>query len=115
MLKLYGIGNCDTVKKARRWLDSNGVAYLFHDFRKDGIEPMLLDHWLKQVDWVKMLNRRGTTWRKLPNAQREDINAKRARQLMLENPTLIKRPVSDDGQIIDVGFDNTIWQQRFGN
>lgn len=105
MTTLYGIKNCDTVKKARRWLDEHGVEYRFHDLRADGLEAKRLDAWIRAVGWETLLNRRGTTWRKLPEAVREGIDAKRAAALMLEQPTLIKRPVIEHGEQVLVGFD----------
>lgn len=105
MTKLYGIPNCDSVRKARRWLDGRGVAYVFHDFRKDGLDAKQLAGWLKQAGWETLLNRKGTTWRQLPAEQREGVDAKRAQALMLEMPTLIKRPVLETGKDLEVGFD----------
>jgi len=105
MTKLYGIPNCDSVRKARQWLDSRGIAYVFHDFRKDGLDARLLDAWVNQAGWETLLNRKGTTWRQLPTEQREGIDAKRAATLMLAQPTLIKRPVLETGKHLEVGFD----------
>ena len=101
---LYGIKNCDTVKKARKWLEANFIDYRFHDFRVDGIDRKLINNWLKQLDWNELLNTRGTTWRKLPDSDKEGINKSGAVALMLEQPTLIKRPVLDvDGKFY-IGF-----------
>lgn len=105
MTKLYGIPNCDSVRKARQWLDGRGIAYGFHDFRKDGLDAKQLAAWLKQAGWETLLNRKGTTWRQLPTEQREGIDAKQAQALMLEQPTLIKRPVLETGKHLEVGFD----------
>jgi arsenate reductase (glutaredoxin) len=105
MTTVYGIKNCDTVKKARKWLDDHGVTYRFHDFRGDGLDAKQLDAWIGAAGWETLLNRRGTTWRKLPDAEREGIDAKRAAALMLEHPTLIKRPVIEHGKQVLVGFD----------
>jgi Spx/MgsR family transcriptional regulator len=103
-LTVYGIPNCDTVKRARSWLDARGVAYKFHDFRKDGLAPGLVAGWLSAVPWEKLLNRRGTTWRKLPAEEQEVSGVKDAKSVMLAHPTVIKRPVFDlDGRIM-VGF-----------
>lgn len=97
---LYGIANCDTVRRARRELTAAGVAHRFHDFRKDGLSPEKLDHWISRVGWENLLNRRGTTWRRLPAEQREPLDAERARRLMLAEPTLIRRPVFEmDGEV----------------
>ena len=105
MITLYGIKNCDTVKKARKWLDEHGVDYRFHDFRADGLDMKRLEAWIKAVGWEALLNRRGTTWRKLSEGEREGIDARRAAALMLEHPTLIKRPVIEHGKQVLVGFD----------
>ena len=105
MTKLYGIPNCDSVRKARQWLDGRGIAYVFHDFRKDGLDAKQVAAWVKQAGWETLLNRKGTTWRQLPTGQREGINAQRAQALMLEQPTLIKRPVLETGKHLEVGFD----------
>jgi arsenate reductase len=102
---LYGIKNCDTVKKARRWLDDHGVAYRFHDFRTDGIDDKRLARWTKQLGWEAVLNRRGTTWRGLPEPQRNKINdAASAVTAMLAQPALIKRPVLEINGTPHVGF-----------
>lgn len=113
MLTLYGIKNCDTVKKARAWLDRNGIEYRFHDFRNDGLNAKLLQRWSDQLGWEALLNRRGTTWRQLPETTRAIIDGKRAQALMLEHPTLIKRPVLDDGKVSQVGFKEADYQRRF--
>jgi arsenate reductase (glutaredoxin) len=113
MTILYGIRNCDTVGKARRWLDERGVAYRFHDFRTDGLEADRLDGWIRAVGWETLLNRRGTTWRQLPEADREGIDAERAAALMLEHPTLIRRPVIEHGKQVLVGFNAEVFTQRF--
>jgi arsenate reductase (glutaredoxin) len=113
MTILYGIRNCDTVGKARRWLDERGVAYRFHDFRTDGLEADRLDGWIRAVGWETLLNRRGTTWRQLPEADREGIDAERAAALMLEHPTLIRRPVVEHGNQVLVGFNAEAFTQRF--
>jgi arsenate reductase (glutaredoxin) len=101
---LFGIKNCDTIKKARKWLDINGIDYNFHDFQVDGIDKKLINTWLTQVEWQALLNTRGTTWRKLPEKQREEINKTRAIKLMLENAAIIKRPVLSVKNKIHIGF-----------
>ncbi|MGZ5006356.1 MAG: ArsC family reductase [Methylobacter sp.] len=101
---LYGIKNCDTVKKARSWLDQNGIAYQFHDFRTDGLTPELLDHFAEGLDWSKLLNRSSTSWRQLSAEQQADLSREKALQLMLSTPTLIKRPVLDTGNKLILGF-----------
>ena len=111
---LYGIPNCDTVKKARAWLAGQGVEYRFHDFRKEGVPPGHLDAWLRAAGWEKLLNRQGSTWRKLDaEGQLRSGNADGARQLMLEAPSVIKRPVVEwpDGAVT-VGFDPSAWAVR---
>jgi Spx/MgsR family transcriptional regulator len=111
---LYGIPNCDTVKKARAWLAGQGVDYRFHDFKKDGVPAERLDAWMAAAGWEKLLNRQGTTWRKLDGAQQLRCgNAEGARGLMLESPSVIKRPVVEwpDGSIT-VGFDAADWAAR---
>ncbi|AJJ10683.1 transcriptional regulator, Spx/MgsR family protein [Yersinia rohdei] len=93
-LRLYGIKNCDTIKKARRWLEEQGIAYQFHDYRVDGLSDDLLQGFINKLGWEPLLNTRGTTWRKLPPAQREAIiDAQTAKVLMLEQPAIIKRPL----------------------
>jgi len=101
---LYGIKNCDTVRKARAWLEERGVDYTFHDFRKDGLEPGLVDRWMASISWERLLNRRGTTWRKLPPEEQQVSGEAGAKSVMLSHPAVIKRPVFDiDGKIL-VGF-----------
>lgn len=108
-MKIYGIKNCDTVKKARKWLDENGVAYEFHDFKKDGLTSEKLDQWEAAVGWETLINKRGTTWRKLPDELRDTMSAQLAHQTMLENTSIIKRPVVErDGQV-SVGFNADEW------
>ncbi len=104
MTTLYGIKNCDTVKKARNWLDQHGIAYHFHDFRVDGITPELLQHFAAYLDWNKLLNRSSTSWRQLSAEQQSDLTQEKALQLMLATPTLIKRPVLDVGDKLILGF-----------
>ena len=104
MLTIYGIPNCDTCKKARKWLEANSVEHQFHDLRVDGLEKTMLDRWAGQVGWQKLLNTRSTTWRGLAESERQEINEKRALGLMLAHPTLIKRPVLESGNEILIGF-----------
>ncbi|ALS62125.1 ArsC family reductase [Pandoraea norimbergensis] len=111
---LYGIPNCDTVKKARTWLDEHGVAYDFHDFKKAGVSDALLSTWLAQVPLTTLLNRKGTTWRKLtPEQQAAAAEAPAARVLMIENPSLIKRPVLVADGKVSVGFTPDSYASRF--
>jgi len=105
MIVLYGIKNCDTVKKARRWLDEHGVAYRFHDFRADGVDEKQLARWIEQAGWETVLNRRGTSWRALSESQRACvIDGASAAAAMLAQPALIKRPVLESGRALRVGF-----------
>jgi arsenate reductase len=101
---LYGIKNCDTVKKARKWLDDHSVPYTFHDFRVDGINKTLVNNFLKQIDIEMLINKRGTTWRKLSDKEKEIKNKTQAVELMVENPTIIKRPVLEVNKKVTVGF-----------
>ena len=114
-MKLYGISNCDTVKKARAWLSVHGWQVDFHDFKKLGISAAILTFWLSRVGWETLLNRKGTTWRKLSDATKADINnADAAIQLMLEQPSVIKRPVLEFNNTVYVGFDETVYHSLFG-
>ncbi len=104
MVTLYGISNCDSIRKARRWLDARGVDYRFHDYRKNGLERSRLESWVDQLGWEALLNRSGTTWRKLPEGQRDGIDRERAIALMLEHPAMIKRPLLISGEQQLIGF-----------
>ena len=104
MTTLYGIKNCDTVRKARHWLKENGVDHTFHDVREDGINETLLRTWIKTLDWELLLNRRGTTWRRLPAPVRENIDRESALKIMCEQPAIIKRPVLDHDRQLHLGF-----------
>lgn len=101
---LYGIKNCDTVKKARKWLDTNSVPYTFHDFRVDGINKTMVNNFLKQINVEVLINKRGTTWRKLSEKEKDIKTKTQAVKLMLENPAIIKRPVLDANKKFSVGF-----------
>ena len=101
---MYGIPNCDTVKKARDWLGANGVAFEFHDYKKAAIDRASLERWVAEHGWETVLNRAGTTFKKLPDADRADLNADKAIALMLAQPSMIKRPVLDHGGRLTVGF-----------
>ena len=106
---IYGIKNCDTMKKARAWLDSHGVSYEFHDYKTAGALKEKLKAWCDQLGWETLLNRAGTTFRKLPEADKEGLNERKALALMLEQPSMIKRPVLDvDGKLL-VGFKPEIY------
>jgi arsenate reductase len=107
---LYGIKNCDTVKKARLWLEAQQIEYTFHDFRVDGLTNNMLKDFLKHVDWETLLNKRGTTWRKLSEKQKQNITKQKAVALMAENPTLIKRPVLNHKGEYLVGFNENNYE-----
>jgi len=108
---LYGISNCDSVKRARRWLDDNGLEHAFHDYKKAGIEAERLQAWAKRLGWETLLNRRGTTWRRLDEAERLDLDEERAIALLQANTSLIKRPIVEARDEVLVGFDATLWQR----
>lgn len=103
-LTLYGIPNCDTVKKARAWLDEHRVNYTFHNYKKDGIDRTKLDRWCDALGWERILNRAGTSFRKLPDADKEGVDRVKAIALMIANPSLIKRPVVEGPGVLLVGF-----------
>lgn len=111
MTIIYGIKNCDTMKKAMKWLDDNKVDYEFHDYKKAGFDKKTLQSWCKKVDWETLVNRRGTTWRKLPDEVKDSVNKTSAIELMIENPSLVKRPVLVNSDTILVGFDAENYQQ----
>lgn len=113
MTTLYGIPNCDTIRKARKWLDENHVEYRFHDFRKNGVDEKQLRKWAKSLGWELLLNRRGTTWRKLDDAQKSGLDTDKAVRLMLEQPALIKRPVLELNKTVHVGFGETEYKKLF--
>ena len=110
---VYGIPNCDSVKKARKWLDANNISYEFHDYKKKGIDKASLESWSKVLGWDTLLNRRGTTWRKLDEAEKDGINEARAIELMIEHTSMIKRPViSHDGTLL-AGFDEAAYIKQW--
>jgi Spx/MgsR family transcriptional regulator len=114
-ITIYGIKNCETMKKARAWLDKNGVAYEFHDYKTAGIEPERLERWEKKVGWETLLNRAGTTFLKLPDKDKAGLDAKKAMALMLKQPSMIKRPVLDlGGGKLLVGFKPEIYGEALG-
>jgi Spx/MgsR family transcriptional regulator len=104
MTTLYGIPNCDTIRKARRWLDQHDADYRFHDFRKDGLQPERLRGWVEAMGWEMLLNRRGMTWRRLSDEERSDLDSAKAVELMLRQPALIKRPVLEMEHGLRLGF-----------
>jgi arsenate reductase len=111
-ITIYGIKNCDTMKKARAWLDKRGVVYAFHDYKTAGIGREKLEQWEKKVGWATLLNRAGTTFRKLPDKDKAGLNGKKALALMLAQPSMIKRPVLDlgGGQLL-VGFEPEVYSK----
>jgi len=110
-IALYGIPNCDTVKKARKWLEAQGLDYAFHDYKKEGADPEKLKTWAAAAGWETLLNRRGTTFRKLTEEDRADIDQAKAIALMVEHPSLIKRPVAETGGKLLVGFSESEWAE----
>ena len=113
-LTVYGIPNCDTVKKARSWLDQHGLAYQFHDYKKAGIDAATLTGWAGEVGWEPLLNRAGTTFRKLPDEAKAGIDQDKAIALMVDQPSMIKRPVvTGAGQLL-VGFKPADWEAALG-
>ena len=108
---MYGIKNCDTIKKAKKWLEANGVEFTFHDYRQDGLTDELLASLESSLGWEAMLNKRGTTWRKLPEETKDSINKENAMIIMLENPAIIKRPILDTGKSLELGFSDSSYQQ----
>lgn len=113
MLMIYGIKNCDTMKKAFAWLDEQSLEYQFHNYKKDGVTKVLLNDWVSCVGWQVLVNKRGTTWRKLSDKDKSDIDDEKAIVLMQQNPALIKRPVLADSTTdeIIVGFSKETYQQ----
>jgi arsenate reductase len=110
-ITLYGIKNCDTMKKARSWLDAHEVQYAFHDYKAAGIDPAVLAHWCSEVGWETLLNRAGTTFRKLPDNQKKNMNERKAMTLMVAQPSMIKRPVLEYGKRLLVGFTPEVYEQ----
>lgn len=110
---IYGIRNCDTMKKARTWLESHGIAHRFHDYKVEGISTAALEDWSDKAGWETLLNRAGTTFRKLSDADKADIDRAKAIHLMLAQPSLIKRPVLEKGGVILVGFRPEIYEATF--
>ncbi len=106
---VYGIPNCDTVKKARKWLDAQGIEYAFHDYKKQGVPEDRLRAWVAEKGWEVLLNRRGTTFRALDDATKADLDAEKAVAVMLAHPSTIKRPVVENGATLLVGFDAAKW------
>ena len=108
-ITLYGIPNCDTVKKARAWLDARGIAHTFHDYKKQGADPAQLADWCEKAGWEKVLNRAGPTFRKLPDADKENLDAAKAVRVMAANTSCIKRPIVEHAGGLLVGFREAEW------
>jgi len=113
MTIMYGIKNCDTVKKARAWLDAHKVEYQFHDYKTEGIDRVRLEKWVKALGWEMVLNRAGTTFRKLPDKDKEGLTEKKAIALMLDQPSMIKRPMIEKGGKFLIGFKPEAYDQAF--
>ncbi len=113
MTTIYGIKNCDTMKKAMQWLDDHDVEYRFHDYKKTGLTEQQLMSWIKQVGWEPLINSRGTTWRKLPETERKGLNETKAIALMRGNLSLIKRPVLEHNNTLHVGFNPAEYEHLF--
>jgi Spx/MgsR family transcriptional regulator len=112
-MTLYGISHCETVKQARRWLDAQCIAYAFHDYKRQGLDASQLRAWMDELGWETLLNRRGTTWRKLPEAVRAGMDEEHAFQIMLSSHSIIRRPLLDTGRVRHVGFSATQYQELF--
>jgi arsenate reductase (glutaredoxin) len=113
-IDLYGIPNCDTVKRARKWLDARGIDYTFHDYKKEGADPAKLKRWVDEAGWETVLNRRGTTFRKLSDEEKEGIDAAKAVKIMEANPSAIKRPVVEHPGGLLIGFNQLEWEAVLG-
>ncbi|QDK31235.1 MULTISPECIES: ArsC family reductase [Sphingomonadaceae] len=113
-LEFYGIPNCDTVKKARKWLEARGSDYTFHDYKKEGADAARLEKWIAVAGWEKLLNRAGTTFRKLPDADKQDLDAAKAVAIMVAQPSTIKRPVVEHPGGLLVGFKEPEWEAALG-
>lgn len=109
MIIVYGIKSCDTMAKARAWLDARGIPYEFHDYKKSGIDKATLEGWVEKLGWETVLNRAGTTFKKLPQSDRENLTAQKAVALMLAQPSMIKRPILDAGGKLTAGFKPEIY------
>lgn len=112
MITIYGIRNCDTMKKAMTWLDEQGIDYRFHDYKKEGAPAAHVRQWIASQGWEQIINRRGTTWRKLPEEVRDDMDAVHAVSIALENPSIIKRPILETERTLLAGFKANEWEQE---
>ena len=112
-ITLYGLAKCDTTRAARKWLDAEGHKHAFHDVRADGLTKPLVESWVKELGWEKVLNKTSTTWRELPETEKSDIDQKKAVALLLSHPTLVKRPVLDRAGKLSLGFKPEAWTKLF--
>ena len=113
MIKLFGIPNCDTIKKAKKWLEQNNIEYTFHDYSKDGVNSEMVNNFCQQLDWQQVLNKRGTTYRQLDDATKENLNAESAVALLVEQPAMIKRPILEKNGEFHLGFKADQYQSIF--
>jgi arsenate reductase (glutaredoxin) len=111
---IYGLATCDTTRAARKWLDANGIVHAFHDVREDGLTKPLVESWIKQLGWEKVLNKASTTWRELPEKEKAGVDEKKAVALLLAHPTLVKRPVLDRNGKLSLGFKPLAYKELFG-
>jgi arsenate reductase len=110
-VRIYGIKNCDTMKKALAWLESHQVAYDFHDYKKAGVPPGKLQQWAAKAGWEKLLNARGPTWRKIPDAEKAALDERKALRLLEKHPSAIRRPIVEAGERLQVGFDPAAFEK----
>ncbi len=113
MLTVYGIPSCDSCRNARKWLNEHGKEHRFHDLRKDGLNSEMLERWAQALEWEKLLNTRSLTWRKVPDVARAGMNSNKAMALMLDEPTLVKRPVLETDEVVVVGFTPAGYEEFF--
>ncbi|RDL44733.1 ArsC family reductase [Marinomonas piezotolerans] len=114
MTTIYGIKNCDTMKKAQRWLNDNNVTYVFHDYRKDGLTHEQVEQWIEVLGWENLINKRGTTWRQLDKTQQENMTDELAISVLLDKPAMIKRPLLDHNGTLTLGFKPEQYSEIFG-
>jgi arsenate reductase len=113
VLTLYGLPSCDTCRQARKWLDDKGIDYKFHDVRQEGLDSQLLERWSKRLGWEKLINKQSLTWRKVPQADRDNMTKNRAILTLIEHPTLLKRPVLESTTMLAVGFTEASYKEIF--
>jgi len=111
MLIVFGIKSCDTCRRAKKYLDEHNIEYRFHDLREDGLDIQMLERWTQRIGWARLLNKQSLTWRKIPEVDRNDMTHDKALAAMIDNPTLVKRPVLESDKFIAVGFS----EKRFGD